>query len=178
MSLVIKKWFASTTPNEEGNYVHLVGRKSGLVSWVLSLMKIDAVSEVKVQGNLIKFTTSSLAGREKRVIPLKAITSAFYAYEKPWKKAVAILGSSVFLIVASMFSYEMSFLSSFGFLGIIGGVVYYILNKKIKVAVVEASGWTGEFAFKRSVIEGQNINEKQAYEVIDIIRELIEKKTS
>lgn len=33
MALVIKKWFASKTPDEKGNYVHLVGREAGLFAW-------------------------------------------------------------------------------------------------------------------------------------------------
>ncbi|MDQ7057438.1 MAG: hypothetical protein Q9N62_02920 [Ghiorsea sp.] len=64
------------------------------------------------------------------------------------------------------------------FIGLIVGPLYYILNKNLTVGVVEASGWVGSFSFKRSIIEGQNINEEEAYEVIDIIRNLIEAKTA
>jgi len=64
------------------------------------------------------------------------------------------------------------------FIGLIVGPVYYFLNKHLTVGVVEASGWSGEFSFKRSVIEGQNINEEEAYKVIEIIRSLIEAKTA
>ena len=35
MALVIKKWFASSTPNERGSYVHLVGRQAGAFAWFL-----------------------------------------------------------------------------------------------------------------------------------------------
>ena len=162
MSLVIKKWYAEDNANENGDYVHLVGREAGLLSWLLSLLKIDAISEVEVKENLIKFTTSSLAGQEKRIIPLNSITSAYYGYEKPWKTA---------LVLTILFT-------PFFFSGLIIGPVYYYLNKNLTVAVVEASGWVGAFSFKRSVIEGQNINENEAYNVIDIIRKLIEAKTA
>lgn len=162
MSLVIKKWYAGSEENVNGDYVHLVGREAGLLSWFLSILKIDATSEVEVKENLIKFTTSSLAGREKRIIPMNSITSAYYGYEKPWKMALLL---TVLLM-------------PFFFLGLIVGPLYYFLNKNLTVAVVEASGWVGAFSFKRSVIEGQNINEEQAYKVIDIIRELIESKTA
>jgi len=162
MSLVIKKWYAGNESNNNGDYVHLVGREAGLISWLLSLLKIDATSEVEVKENLIKFTTSSFSGREKRIIPLNSITSAYYGYEKPWKMALVL---TVLLM-------------PFFFIGLIVGPLYYFLNKNLTVAVVEASGWVGAFSFKRSVIEGQNINEEQAYKVIDIIRELIESKTA
>jgi len=162
MALVIKKWYADDKADENGNYIHLMGREGGLLSWMLSKFKIDPSSEVEIKDNLIKFTTSSLAGQEKRVIPLNSITSAYYGYQKPWKMALVLT----------------ALLTPVFFIGLIVGPVYYFLNKHLTVGVVEASGWSGEFSFKRSVIEGQNINEEEAYKVIEIIRSLIEAKTA
>lgn len=62
--------------------------------------------------------------------------------------------------------------------GLIIGLLYYFLNKELAVGIVENSRWIGGFAFKRSVIEGQIMDEQQAYELIDIIRSLIEAKTA
>ena len=162
MSLVIKQWYADTSKNEDGNFVHIVGREAGLLSWLLSLFKIDPTNEVEVKDNLLKFTTSSLAGQEKRLIPMNSITSAYYGYKKPWKMAL-FLG----VILMPLFG-----------LGLLVGPLYYILNKSLTVGVVEASGWIGAFSFKRSIIEGQNISEEDAYRVIEIIRTLIEAKTA
>jgi len=162
MSLVIKEWYAGDVPNNNGDFVHLVGRESGLLSWLLSLLKIDPISEIEVKDNLIKFTSSSLAGQEKRIIPLNSITSAYYGYEKPWKMALILT-----VLLTPIF-----------FIGLIVGPLYYFLNKNLTVGVVEASGWVGVFSFKRSIIEGQNINEEEAYKVIEIIRTLIEAKTA
>lgn len=158
MALVIKKWSASNEPNEEGNYVHLAGREAGLLAWALSILGLDPTTEVEIKKDLIVFTSSSLAGRTTRVIPMKSLTSAYYGYEKPWRDA---------LILTIL-------LSPIG-IGLILGPLYYWLNKQLMIGVVEASGWTGGFAFKRSVIEGENIDEAQAYEVIKIVRMLIEK---
>ena len=162
MSLVIKQWYADTSKNEDGNFVHIVGREAGLLSWLLSLFKIDPTNEVEVKDNLLKFTTSSLAGQEKRLIPMNSITSAYYGYKKPWKMAL-FLG----VILMPLFG-----------IGLLVGPLYYILNKSLTVGVVEASGWIGAFSFKRSIIEGQNISEEDAYRVIEIIRTLIEAKTA
>ena len=162
MALVIKRWFASSTPNDKGNYVHLVGRQAGLFAWILSVLKLDPTTEIEIREDLIVFTSASLAGRTTRVIPIKALTSAFYGYEKPWREAL-MLG----VLLTPVF-----------FLGLIVGPAYYLLNKTLAIGVVEGSGWSGGFAFKRSVIEGQNIDEKQAYKVISIVRQLIEKKTA
>lgn len=157
MALVIKKWHASNTPNEKGNYVHLVGREAGLFAWFLSVLGLDPTTEVEIKKDLIIFSAASLSGRTTRVIPMKSLTSAFYGYEKPWKEAL-LIG----LLLAPVF------------IGFVVGPLYYFLNKTLAIGVIEASSWTGGFAFKRSVIEGQNIDEKQAYKVIEIVRSLIE----
>lgn len=162
MALVLKRWHVSKTANAEGNYVHLVGREAGLFAWILSKIGVDPTTEVEIKDNLIVFTAGSLAGHEKRVIPIQSVSSAYYGYQKPWKEAIA-LG----LLLTPVF-----------FVGLVIGPLYYFLNKKLTVGVVEGSGWVGGFSFKRSVIEGQNIDEKKAYEVIDIIRALIEAKTA
>lgn len=162
MALVIKKWYASRTANEEGNYVHLVGREAGLLDWILSQMGIDSTTEIEIKDHLIIFKVASLAGKQTRVIPMKSVCSAYYGYLKPWKLAL-ILGVVLLPIY---------------FLGLIVGPLYYFLNKNLSVNVVETSGWDGGFSFKRSLIEGQNIDENKAYEVFDIIRSLIEAKTT
>jgi hypothetical protein len=162
MALVLKKWHASNSANESGDFVHLVGREAGLFAWILSIIGIDPTTEIQIKDNLIIFHAGSLAGQEKRIIPIKSLTSAFYGYQKPWKEALAIG-----VLLTPVF-----------FIGLIAGPLYYFLNKKLTVGVVEASGWSGGFSFKRSVIEGKNIDEKSAYEVINIIRQLIEAKTT
>jgi hypothetical protein len=162
MALVVKKWYASNTPNERGNYVHLVGREAGLFAWLLSVIGLDPTTEIEIRQDLIIFSAASLSGRTTRVIPMRSLTSAFYGYEKPWKEALALgaVLTPVFLI------------------GLLVGPLYYFLNKTLAIGVVEASSWSGGFAFKRSVIEGQNIDEHQAYQVIEIVRGLIERQTT
>jgi hypothetical protein len=162
MALVIKKWHAATKADEKGNYVHLVGRQAGLFAWLLSVIGLDPTTEVEIRKDMIVFSAASLSGRETRVIPIKALTSAFYGYQKPWREALAL---------------GVVLLPVFG-LGLIAGPLYYFLNKTLAIGVVEASGWSGGFAFKRSVIEGQNIDEKQAFRVIEIVRALIERQTT
>jgi hypothetical protein len=168
MALVIKEWFASEEPNDNGDYVYLSGREGGLVSWLLSVFGIDPTSEVKINNDLIRFDTSSLAGVEKRIIPLASVSSASYAYKKPWK--VALLLITIALGLLSISGWFIIFLAV--------GPVYYFLNKSLTIDVLEVAGKARVFSFKRSVIEGQDIGEEDAYKVIDLIRKLIEKKTT
>jgi hypothetical protein len=162
MSLVLKKWTSGSTADNNGNYVHLIGRQPGFFAWLLSIMGVDPTTEIEVKQHLIVFTVGSLSGRERRVIPLRSVSSTYYGYEKPWKEALAL---------------ALVLLPAFG-LGLLIGPLYYILNKKLTVGVVEVSGWAGGFSIKRSVIEGKNIQEPEAYQVIEVIRGLIEAKTA
>ena len=59
-------------------------------------------------------------------------------------------------------------------IGTIIGVIYYFLNKHLTVGFVEVSGVVNAIAFKRSVIEGQNIDENQAQAVIELTQQLID----
>lgn len=161
MALVLKKWSASRTPDAKGNYVHLVGREAGLFAWLLSLVGVDPTTEVEIRENIILFTEGSLSGREHRVIPINSVCSAYYGYHKPWKEAL-VFG----ILLLPVF-----------FLGLLVGPLYYFLNKKLTVGIVENSSWIGGFSFKRSVIEGVQIDEAKSYEVIQIIRELLEKNS-
>ena len=63
MALAIKKWYASTTKNENGNYVHLIGREAGLFAWLLSVIGIDPTTEIEISDNMIVFTAGSLSGK-------------------------------------------------------------------------------------------------------------------
>lgn len=169
MALVLKKWYASKTANADGNFVHLIGRVPGFIAWLLAAVGIDPTTDIEIKERIIIFTTGSLAGMQKRVIPMKSVCSAYYGYKKPWKQAL-IIGLLLAVLLGAI-------KPLFGIVGVIVGIVYYYLNRELTVGIVELSGWLGGFAFKRSVIEGKDIDEKKAYEVIDIVRSLIETKT-
>lgn len=161
MALVVKKWFVSKQADEQGNYVHIIGREAGFFGWILSLMKIDPTTELEIKKNLIIFTSSSFSGKEKHITPIKSVCSTYYSYKKPWQLSVII---------------AVTFLPFFG-IGLILGLLYYYFNKQFVVAFIENAGWVGSFAFKPSAMEGQDIDEKRASEVVSIIRALIEAKT-
>lgn len=139
-----------------------MGREEGLFSWLLSLMGIDPTTSIQITDKLVVFSQGSLEGTETRVIPMQSVCSAYYGYKKPWKQALA-LGVALLPLMG---------------IGLLVGPIYYFLNKTLTVGVVENSGWVGGFAFKRSLIEGQNINEQDAHEVIAVIRAQIERKTA
>jgi len=162
MALVIKQWSATQTKDENDNYVHIIGREGGILSWLLSLIKIDPTTAIEIKDNVVIFSQGSLEGTQKRVIPIASVCSAYYGYKKPWKEAL-VIG----LILLPLFG-----------IGLIAGPLYYFLNKTLTVGIVENSGWIGGFSFKRSVVEGKNITEVETDRVIEIIRWVIESRTA
>ena len=56
---VIKEWFASETPNQEGIYVHIKGRKGGLMSFFMSIVGIDPTVSLVIDHENVRFRRGS-----------------------------------------------------------------------------------------------------------------------
>ena len=182
-ALVIKEWKADQKPvDSANNYVSITGRKGGLVAWLLSLVKIDPTTTIRVSPERLEFASGSIEGNEARIIPLQNICSSYYGYHKPWKSAAGILG--FFLLIgfssANRHSYESGFSGSHFFLiagiGFIFAAMYYFLNRQLTLGFVETSGLVNGIRFKRSVIENIDLTPEQAHAVCVIVQNLIEEK--
>ena len=183
-ALVLKAWKVKNKPvDDEQNYVVISGRKSGLISWFLSLVGIDPTTTIKVGVDRIEFHASSLSGTNNRMIPLRGVCSTYYGYHKPWGKAIAIFFFLTWLLTtfSNMFTvmngrghfsfgaFLISFVISF-----IVAILYYFLNRTLTLGFVENSGVISGIQFKRSVIECLDVDEDQAQMACEITQALIE----
>ena len=184
-ALVIKAWKAESKPiDQHQNFVRITGREGGLIAWMLSLMRIDPVTTIKVGLDRIEFSSASLAGIESRLIPLQNICSSYYGYHKPWKQAVSILVAFVFIgstIASALADGNPQGASATPLLasvvaGLVAALLYYFLNRTLTLGFVETSGVISGIRFKRSVIENLDINQEQAKRVCIIVQRLIEAK--
>ncbi len=162
-AFVIKSWSAADQPDAAGNYVNINGRAGGLVSWLLNLLDISPTVHMTVRADKIIFQKGSLEGSLHFLTPLENTCSMFYALKRPLKEAV-ILG--IVLGVATFFT--------FGILGIAVAILYYVLNKTLTIGFTDTGGRLSEIPFKRSVIEGQVIDEAEAARVCDIVQRLVD----
>ena len=162
-AFVIKSWSASDQPDGDGNYVNINGRAGGLVSWMLNLLDISPTVHMTVRADKIIFQKGSLEGSLHFLTPLENTCSMFYALKRPLKEAV-ILG--IVLGAATFFT--------FGILGIAIAILYYVLNKTLTIGFTDTGGRVSEIPFKRSVIEGQAIDEAEAARVCDIVQRLVD----
>lgn len=176
--LVLKEWKANSQPvDAEGNLISITGRQGGLIAWILALLKIDPTTSIKVSADRVEFSCASLSGTEFRMIPILSVCSTYYGYHKPWKAALAIIVVFGFIgvqISAATNSAPIAFL--FLLLGIGVAFVYYFLSRTLTLGFVEHSGVVNGIRFKRSVIEGLEINQTQGNYICRLAQSLIEAK--
>ena len=162
-AFVIKSWSANDHPDGDGNYVNINGRAGGLVSWLLNLLGISPTATLTVRTDKITLQTGSLEGSVHLLTPLENTCSMFYGFKRPLKEAVilcVVLGALTFF--------------TFGILGIAIAILYYVLNKTLTIGFTDTGGRLSQIHFKRSVIEGQVIDEVQAARVCDIVQRLVD----
>jgi hypothetical protein len=160
---VIKSWYAENKPDAGGNYVSIDGRAGGFMSWFLNLLNISPTVRLALRGDKILFQKGSLEGMQNFITPLENICSTFYSFKRPAKEAVVIgvlLGALTFFLLAIP--------------GIVVAVLYYVLNKTLTIGFTDLGGRAYEIPFKRSVMEGQVIEEAQAARVCEIMQQLVD----
>ncbi|MDE2397676.1 MAG: zinc ribbon domain-containing protein [Burkholderiales bacterium] len=176
MSLVIKSWSVQTTPAAGQPHIRIVGRASGFMSFVLSTLGIDATTTLIVDSRHVEYESGSLAGFSRTIVPLEHISSTSYGQYKPWGKSLFILIIGIMLGGAIMGSSTASTivgtLISLGAIALAGA--YYMLNKSLSFGFREHGVKTvQDIQFKRSVIEGQEVNEQALRNMITLIEYLI-----
>jgi hypothetical protein len=170
MALVIKSWSVKSSPAAGEPYVKVIARESGFWSFVFSLLGIDATTTMQVSSTRIEFEQGSLSGFIRRLTPFGHISSTFYGRHKPWKTALGFFGLCT--AIGSAIGNGWAFLLFF-LVGLIGGGLYYFLNRELMIGFNEDSGASAVITFKRSVIEGQEIDETQLQKIISVIENLI-----
>jgi len=153
-ALATKEFWYSTTP-ENGKYVRIVGRKSGLVDFFLSLIGIDSTTIFEVYRDHIRFKTSNLSGSTTMMIPMSSVSNTASGYFKPF----------IYFVIG------IPLLPVFG-LGLIP-IIYYFLHKSLMLSVTSHSADLAAIAFKRSVIEGVKVEQGDADKVVEIINKLV-----
>lgn len=180
---VIKYWHASNQPDSDGNYVLIQGRREGFFSWLLSLIKIEPTVEIRVTRNEVRFAEGSFQGRSETITPMRGVCSASWGYEKPLMKALIM-----FFVLSGVFSsmgLSLGGRDAGGILALLGfglalviAIFIYSLNKVFTVGFVAQSGAPYWIRFKKSVIEGHEINAQQAEYVSQLMLHLIEAKVA
>ena len=165
-ALVLKEFSIN---NDGPEYVHIVARKAGLLSWLLALVGIDATTVFRVFADRIEFQEGSLSGQVCTTMPLRSISITTCGYTKPFALIVLAI---LCVIPGVFFTFGLSLILAVIFF------IFYKLNKALMISVVSNSSWPASICFKRSVIEGVKIEYEQAQEVINLVNKLTMEQAS
>lgn len=185
LHLVIKQWYVSNVPRADGAYISIVGRRAGVVGWLLSVLGLDPTVTFSVSEKRIMLHASSLAGTSKRVSPLGTVSSSSYGFHKPWLGAVLVgllafallVALSAVILPSSETFYEMRpfvvlVFSTVG--GFFAAKLYYHYSQALSLGYVEVSGVAAQIRFEPSVIEGVVVDERQAEYAAQVMQHLIQ----
>jgi hypothetical protein len=179
--LVLKSWYASNTPMSDGSFICITGRRSGIMGWILAVIGIDPVTTLKVSATRVEFHSSSITGTAHRITPLTSVSSSYFGFHKPIGRAIAA-GFLAFVIFAALtgaflgmeaFAPVVAIIGG-GLLGFAAALLYLYFNKTQTIGFIEVSGDICEIQFKPSVIEGVNVDEKQAKYAAELMQHLIQ----
>lgn len=148
--------------------VKIVARKAGLISWLLSLLGIDSTFTLLVYRDRLESEEGSLSGRINTTIPLVALDTFMSGFTKPVQLVVFAIVS--FVAALGMFQNSAGFGVLLLLLAAVFAVLYY-LRKSLLLNFSTNGGGGIILIFKRSVIEGVNVNEALAKEVTDLVKE-------
>lgn len=149
--------------NEGPCYVHLAGRKSGLIDWILNLFGIDTTTKLDVYADHIEFSYHSISGHVLEIIPFTKVSNLNCGQLKP----TILFFMAMIAACAAYPTYGLSLILSIIF------IIYYFLKKTVFISIIPDSASVTSIAFKRSVIENKNLSEEEAKQIIDIIAYLV-----
>jgi hypothetical protein len=120
---------------------------------------------LEIYEDRIEYSYGSLSGRVLEVIPLSQVSNLVCGYFKP-----------VVLLFLAVISLPLVFVT-FGLSLILTAllVFFYFFKKSTLISIIPASSSAASVAFKRSLIENQNITEEEAAQIIKLVAGLVEK---
>ena len=167
-TLVVRK-FSIDENGSDGKYLEIVGRASGLISWILTLMKLDTLTTLKLEGDHLSVKSSSLSGEIHTVMPLGAIESTQCGFSK----SIIWLTLGVSTVVGGLLSGGSALLG----LLVVGAIfiLIYFLSKRMFISVA-AGNKSVDIAFKEGVIEGVPVDLDRTLAAIQLLNTMVTKE--
>lgn len=175
--VVLKRFYVNEDPSARVG-IEITGRMSGIVSWVLTLLRLEPEFELVVTNSEATLRLGSLSGIQYTYVPLRKISASLCAYQR----SILALGFAILLSVGFVVNLLSGFFESdrsqvgsdmgyaFGFL-ILAAVAALIFFLSKRIGIVFETGHPGGygFVFKRSVIEGVSVDLPEALRAIAVI---------
>lgn len=150
---IVQQWEVSPTPHPTTHqYVNISARAPGLMSAIMSVIGMSAISKLALYDDTLVLEEGSLSGQATQMIPLDKITSVTYGFAKPYKEAM-IMG-----ITLGLFTFGI---------GAIVGIIYYFLLKTVNITVTASGGVVSTLSLKNGGSGG--VTPEQVGEVAQMI---------
>jgi len=174
MALVVKRFFVSNVPREDGAYVDILARESGLLAWLFALLKLDPNYSLTVLFDKIHYESSSIRGFTRVILPIQSVSSIYFGTARPWAKALAWFLLFVSLAYAAAQFGQTLAVALLVLVGVLASILVFIFNRELLIGVTEHTGADYELKVKRSAIEGQEISEERLAEIARIFMALVD----
>lgn len=174
MSLIVKKFFVSSTPREDGVYVEIVARQSGFFAWLFALFKLDPSFCLKILFDKVTYESSSWHGFTRVIMPIHSVSSIFFGTVRPWRQALFWFSVFAFAAYVAADSGNTGWTLLLVVLGVVVAALVFILNRELCIGVTEVTADNYVLNLKRSVIEGQEISEEKLGEISQIFTALLD----
>ncbi len=168
-TLVLRKF--SVARNDE-NVIEIAGRVQGLLSWLMTILKLDTETSLLVTKDRIHFKTSSLFGQVHQVAPLTSVSSSHCGFSKPIQ--FFIIG--VIIAIAGLVTGLMQQSGVLIVVGLIIGVCFFLaysLLKKMTFIIETHGSSVMGLTFKRSIIENVDVDIDKVLNAIEILNEKV-----
>jgi hypothetical protein len=177
LNMVLRKFILNPVATDNENLVTILGRKSGLIAWLLTLIKIYPEIGFIVTAKNLRFHNKSLSGEMNTVMTLKNVAHIRCEYYKPfWTLVLAIICVLFFIISAS--DSDIGIAENIFLTVSIVLFLIYSFNKSILIVAETCGGKIFKVKFKPSFIENVAVNLDQARSVVEIINAQIIKEQS
>jgi hypothetical protein len=174
MALVVKKFFVSSTPREDGLYVEIVGRDSGLIAWFFALLKLDPNFSLRIFYDKLYYEASSIFGFRKVILPIHSVSSIYFGTVRPWGKALFWFLVFTGAAYGAAQMEQTQWTIGLAILGVVVAILVFIFSRQLTIGVSEITGTDYEMSLQRSMIEGQEISEKKLEEITQIFTALLD----
>jgi hypothetical protein len=174
-TIVLTKFHINEDPSA-GPALEIAGRVSGVISWILTLLRLSPEVEFVVTDTEVIKRTASLSGIEHIYVPLAKVTASVCGYQR----SILAFGFALLFTLGFVLNLLSGFVGSnrneassdmglaFGYLVLaaIAALVYF-LSKRI--AIVVESMHSHGVVFKQSVIGNVPVDLAQALEAISVV---------
>ncbi len=170
-TLVLKKFTLNyNVSTVQDDVLHVIGRQAGILGFLLSLVKIDPITEIKVNSERVEFRQASFFGQTTLTAPIPAITGIMGGYTKP--KPLFFL--TVFFAVLGLVMAPqeiVALLVCWLFAAIL--FVFYILKKDMSLSLQNGGDKMWGLTFKRSIIENVAVDINKVNEAVLMINDRV-----